>query len=280
MDWIETRQTFLGAGTGTTSSTQVRKCILTELTMCEYLLTCDPVPHKAVRVHFERLGELTQKVLFPLRPASVYHFMTLFADPSLKTMFPNAFSHARSLEGKKVGSKKGFFDSNEHSVFSGDESENENEESDDDESDEGESSSSSSSDEEEDENESESESEKDDVDDSDNDGSETSKDTDFNSYCIKMGYLSSLRQICTQVQSAAMDKKQPDDIVQKLSLLNSVLRTDETSAGLKKELAEKLKSESGDFSEWSLAFVSKVNDFVYEQTSLTARGYTKFLGIK
>lgn len=267
MDWLEPRQTFLDAGTGTVSSAHLRKCMLSELSLCEILLACDPVPHKAVDEHFARIEEYAQKVLFPSKPSSVSHFMELFADPPLRGMFPGVFSHAKTKAGGKVsGQGKKFLEFSEHNLVSDDE-------------------------EEEDDEDDESDSDSDSLlySDSDDDSDEKDEDkeqetcnceNDFDKYCVKMGYLSSLYQVCKQIESAALEKKLLE-VLSKLVLLDSILKTNDASEALKTEMGEKIENGSSDgLEEWALQFVAKMYAFIKAQTADTSRYYTQFLGTK
>lgn len=269
MDWLKPRQTFLNAETGTVSSGHLRKRMLSDFSICEILLTCDPVPHKAVEEHFAQIEEYAQKIIFPFRPSTVNDFMELFVDPPLKEMFPSVFNYARTQAGKKEARQgKNFLDFNEHTLVSDDDDDDDEMESDSD------SLSFSDSEDEEGGN------DKEDEDDDDDDDDVINRDNDFDKYCVKIGYLSSLNQVCKQVEAAAVNKRS-EEVVVKLELLDDIFKMDDTSKELKSELGEKLESDSlDDIEEWSLQFITKMFDFVKAQTSDTSRHYTQFLGIK
>lgn len=267
MDWLEPRrQTFLESGTGTVSSAHLRRCMLADFSMCEILLACDPVPHKALDEHFGRIEEHAQKVLFPAKASSVNHFMELFAEPPLREMFPKTFNYARTQVGKKATEKsKSFLDTNEHALVSDDDEEDDYDDDDDDEYDsDSDSLLCSDSD----------ESEEDDGDEADEDN-----ENDFDRYCVKMGYLSSLYQLCKQIESDAVGKKS-SAVMAKLVLLDNILKANKASEALKSELEDRLESGSSDGVEkWALQFVGKMCAFIRAQTSEASRCYTQFLGM-
>lgn len=268
MDWLKPRQTFLESGTGTVSSAHLRRCMLADFSMCEVLLSCDPVPHKALDEHFARIEEHAQKVLFPVKALSVNHFMELIVDPPLREMFPSTFNYARTQAGKKAVEKsKKFLDTNEHTLVSDDDEDDDYDDDEDD--DEYGSDSDSLLDSGSDENE-----EEDNEDDADGDN-----ESDFDRYCVSMGYLSSLYQLCKQIESDAVAKRS-SVITPKLVLLDNILKANKASEALKSELEDRLESESSEgIEEWTLQFVAKMYAFVKAQTSEASQCYRQFLGL-